>query len=280
MDKLVTLIVLVLVVVIVITALSGWRSDYEPPISRFPTSARNGNLEHENFISQTVPTAIFELYRSAVEAFEPYGLQIGYKFKGEVTAWEFYVSGANIDFDAWMECYREMFPYGHDFTLPPLKPTQDIYGISMNITEDTYSHEYVEKLNVYLNEHGKPKYEYALKPNGVFEFNSDDFYHIKSSSKQTVEKGDKAVSVLNIKKWITDKGWDGSSYGFFVKGKHIGLCIISPNVFTVKSYFELLHPNFSSAREGMLKTVQEITVYFEDDITDLTIVSDEFYIGV
>lgn len=287
MEKLVTLIVVILLIIIIVAALSGWRSDKEPVIRRFPTSV-NRNKEGENFISQTVPTAIFELYRSAMEAFEHYGLQLGYKFKDGVTAWEFYVSGSKINFDEWMQCYREMFPYGHDFKLPTLKSNQDIYCISMDVTEDTYSHEYVEQLNVYLNVDGKPKYEYTLKPDGVFTFRGEAFYHIKSQGKKhrmevakhVAKEGFNAQNAIDIMKWTEEKEWYGLSYGFFTKGRQIGLYIFKPDIHTVKSYLELRHPNMSSAREDMLKTIQEIAVYFEDDISDLSIVRDGFYIAI
>ena len=287
MNKSVTLIVLIIVVVIVVIALTGWRSDWNAPISRYPTGKRI-RPETENLLSQTVPTSIYEMYNQVKNAFEGYSLQIGYKFKNGKLAWEFYTSGTKIDFDEWMESYREVFPDGHDFKMPPLKANRDIFCISIDITEDTYALGYVEQLNVYLNLYDKPKFEYTLKPDGAFSFRGEAAYKIRTKGKgnnnqvaqQAVKEGfspEKAVALMN---WMDNLGWNGLSYGFLEKGRQVGLYIYHPDEQTVKSYFETLHPNFSGVKGDMLKTIHEIAVYFEDFPENDLVLRDAFYIGV
>jgi hypothetical protein len=286
MHKYVTFIVLLLVVVIVIIALLGWKPNWQPPISRYPTNSKL-RLETENLVSQTVPTSIFEIYSLMKEAFPNYSLQIGYKFKAGKLSWEFYISTQNLNFEAWLQGYRHVFPDGHDFTMPPLKHNQDIFCISIDVTEDTFALGYVEQLNVYLNLYGKPKYEYTLKPDGAFEFRGEAVYQIPAQGKDdynkvarlAVQEGFNAQKAVALMQWVYELGWSGSSYGFLEKGNQVGLYIFKPDTQTVKSYFETLHPNLTGIKGDMLKTIQEIAVYFENFPENKLILRDAFYVG-
>lgn len=287
MDKLVLIIVLILLVVILVAALSGWRSDKPGTLVRFPTSSNRYN-EAENFIAQTLPTGVYELYRKASSAFSDYDLQIGYKFGKVGDGWEFYVTGRNIDFDQWLQGYREMFPFGHDFIMPKLKQNEQIFGISMNVTEDTYSYEYVDKLNVSLDFNGKPKYEYTLKPDGVFTLRNDIGVNVKSKGKgqehqvgvELIQKGVDAEVATSLMQWVKDSGWNGHTYTVIKKGKQIGLSVYLPDQTTLKSYFATLHPTFTGVNSEMLDKMREITVFFEGIPQNDSIVKDAFYIGL
>jgi hypothetical protein len=286
MDKVVIIVVLILLVVIILAFLSGWTSEKEPPISRFPTNTSPGR-DGENFLSQTVPTAVFEMYLKAREAFEDYGLQVGYKFKNDTISWEFYTLGSNIDFEQWTECYREMFPYGHEFILPPLSHNEDIFCISMDITEDTYSNEYVDQLNIYLNVYGTATYEYTLKPDGVFSLKGHLAYSVKTTGKKKLyEVAQKAIRLgfdvdagLKLIKKCEELGWYGSIFSFQKIGKEIGLRIYLPDSKTALSYFQTQHPNYTGATVEMLSKIQEIAIYLDDSVPDTSITRDAFYIG-
>jgi hypothetical protein len=286
MHNYVTFIVLLLVVVIVIIALSGWKPDWQPPISRYPTGSKLRH-ETENLVSQTVPTSIFEIYSLMKEAFPSYSLQIGYKFKSGQLSWEFYISKQNLNFEEWLQGYREVFPDGHDFMMPPLKHNQDIFCISIDVTEDTFALGYVEQLNVYLNLYGKPKYEYTLKPDGAFTLRGEAAYQIPSQGKGNnnkvallaIQQGFDTQKGVALMQWMDEVGWQGTTYGFLEKGNQVGLYIFHPDAQTVKSYFDTLHPNLGGIKGDMLKTIQEIAVYFEDFPENKLVVRDAFYIG-
>jgi len=287
MDRLLILIVVVLLVIVVLACLSGWNSNTPGKLSRFPSQASHYS-EGENFLSQTVPTAIFELYRQASTAFEGYGLRVGYKFHKTGIIWEFYVTGHKINFDDWMQCYRAMFPYGHDFVMPTLKHYEDIFYISMEVSEDTYSHEYIEQLHVCLNSHGKPKYEYTLKPDGVFSFRCETPHNVKTRgrgkgnqlARDAIQEGFEPTTAVALMKWVEEQGWHGVSYGFLKKSHQVGLYVYQPDMPTLKSYFQTLHPNFSGISDNMLGKIRELVVYFEGTPSNAAIVQDSFYVEV
>ena len=139
-----------------------------------------------------------------------------------------------------------------------------------------------------MNLYGKPKYEYTLKPDGVFTFRGDAAYQIQSKgkgnnnkvAKQAVQEGFDAEKAIALMQWMDELEWSGQSYGFIEKGRQVGLYIFRPTTETVKFYFELLHPNFAGAGPNMLKTIHEIAVYFEDFPQNKLIVRDAFYVGV
>jgi hypothetical protein len=271
-------------------ALSSWRSDKKEILDRFPAKAKRHDLG-EKFLSQTIPSTVFKLYRKTSDAFEGYNFQVGYKFKDNNVSWEFYLSG-KINFEHWYKCYKEVFPYGKDFSMPSLKEHEDIFCISMDINRDTYSNEYIDQLNVYLNSHGKPKYEYTLKPGGVFTFRGEAAYNIKSQggnnfqqiADKAIEEGFDPIIANSLMKFANEYGWQGRSYGFLKKGNQVGLYISHPTRPTTQSYFEKLHPNISMANSEILfAKVLEIAIYFEGppiSESSKTIVRDAFYIGL
>ena len=270
--------------------LSGWRSDKKEILDRFPAKVRRHDVG-EDFLSQTVPSNVFKLYRKTSDAFEGYNFQVGYKFKDNNVSWEFYLSG-KINFQHWYKCYKEVFPYGKDFSMPSLKEHEDIFCISMDINRNTYSDGYINQLNVYLNSYGKPKYEYTLKPDGAFIFRGEAAYEIKSRENDTyqqiadkaTEEGFDPITANSLMKFANEYGWQGQSYGFLKKGNQVGLYIFHPTRPTIQSYFEKLHPLISMADSKMLfSKVIEIAVYFEGppiSESSKTIIRDAFYIGL
>lgn len=290
MDKLVTLIVLILVVIIVIAVLTGWKSDRDPPISRFPTSRHLVSVsEQANFISQTVPTSIFSLYQTLSDSFSRrYGVEFGYKFADDVLTWEFYITGEGVNVEEFVAYCDGLCSNGFYFVLPNMNREQRIFAISMAITEDTYSNEAVTELDVHVDIGENTKYVYTLKPSGVFSFRGETSYEIRSEgmsqlmkvARQAAYAGFDSTDAHNIMKWVFEKGWNGRSYVFVKRGNQLGLSVLNPDVKTVKSYFKLRDSNLGSTRDSMLETITEIEVFFQDEVSDAGIVSDGFYIKI
>lgn len=294
MEKIILVIVITLLVILVVAYLSGWRSsERRGVLDRFPVSKVN-SLISEDFVSQTVPTSVFQMYRLVKNAFDDYGLQVGYKFKGEKTAWEFYTTAlkGHIDFEHWIKCYKTIFPDGYEESSYVenigIKDSH-IFCVSMDIDEDTINVATLPQLNVYYSVKGELKYEYTLLSDDPRpKYRGEAAYQIQSRGKGNEDKvaveasrkgfnGDHAEALMKI---VSEMGWSSMLYGFVEKGDQVGIYLYIPDTSTVRSYLETFRPHYNGIKDSGLKNIIEIALYFQDFPNNKLVVRDAFYVAL
>lgn len=275
MDKIVILLLVTLVIVVVLLWASGWRSsDRKAPISRIPLN-RNKVGQSEDFLSQTLNTSVFELYRLFKTNFGYYDLEIGYKSKPTGPSWVFKTTTSEIrmSLDSWLSCYHHMFPIS-DFRSFELPQELDLIAISMEVNEDTLNVEGVEHLSLLFREKDDKNafQEFVLgQENGSFKMVAN------STSKESNFDETQRQGLISV---VEERGWKSKSHILERRGDQVAIHLLKPSVETVRSYLEIFRPQLSMSKDEVLKNIHEIVLNFEVFPNRGFTLWDEFYVKI